>query len=350
MNDNGRQHVYIRYTEVWPNGMRDALFARLKSNGKFHCDSDAGYVQKARLESTMPVNMRERLATEGVKKYYARDDEATHESTLDGLPKKVLDDGDEDINNQLWDLYGAWPTTSAPVRVSTKLTWPLPFSQVHALLMGVGWSAEDIEAMETALFHEEDSGRRDGCGAEQVTWPDIQHVMRKAVCKSGRGDEWTQELEAAYSALTQKIRLSLKIERHKLAGLMKGSWRMYCKPLDDDEFSYGFIVGSVDDKNLTFTAHSRAEGRYKIEDGRLEYNNSNGRQHVYIQYTEVWPNGLRDKLFARLKWNGKFHCDSDAGYVQKARHLITMPKSVEQKMGVEGVKKYYALDDDALAD
>ena len=123
---------------------------------------------------------------------------------------------------------------------------------------------------------------------------------------------------------------------------------MYCNPPDKPEFSYGLVITDVDEKSMTFKARSAILGRYEVADGRIEVDDEFGRQHVHIRYTEVWPNGMRDELFARLKSNKKFQCESDSGFVQKARHEETMP--VAERYMREDMKKYYIGEQDAYQD
>lgn len=67
----------ISYTEVWPpNNQLDAIAARLKSNGKFQCESKMGFTQKATRESNLPEDPEERMAKAGSKKYYEGDRDA----------------------------------------------------------------------------------------------------------------------------------------------------------------------------------------------------------------------------------------------------------------------------------
>ena len=59
---------------------------------------------------------------------------------------------------------------------------------------------------------------------------------------------------------------------------------------------------------------------------------------------QVWGNGFVDEVSARLKSNGKYTCESDMGYVQKARRQDTM-------LGIRGEDedaKYFLGDEKAL--
>ena len=65
----------------------------------------------------------------------------------------------------------------------------------------------------------------------------------------------------------------------------------------------------------------------------------------------MWPNGQRDALTARVKSNGKFLCESESGYYQKAtREDLNLPPDAEDRIGEEapaGIKKYFLYDNDA---
>ena len=76
MFDEATGRVRLSYVEAWPDGMRDALTAVLKSNGKFQCESTGGFIQKARREDTLPADAEERLNLPESKKYYAQDGDA----------------------------------------------------------------------------------------------------------------------------------------------------------------------------------------------------------------------------------------------------------------------------------
>jgi len=322
----------------------DALFARMKSNGKFQCESADGYVQKARHEGSMPDDASERDAVDGVKKYFLGD----HDGLVDEASVVELEGSIEArlerVNEELWDVYGAWPNKAEAVLINGKFTWPLPFEgeeSITSLMINAGgWSAGDMPGIAVRLFDESDTGRRAGCTREQVTWPDVQRIFCNAICKS-QGVEWSAEMDVTYAALEVKNRLSLKVEREKIQELLMGRWRMYCVPQEGDPFSYGLIIKIFDDEKLTFSGTSAIPGRYEVEDGTVEYNNNNNRQHVYIRYNEAWPNGFKDALFARMKSNGKFQCESDSGFVQKARHEGSMPDDPAERDAAPGVKKYY---------
>jgi len=70
----------LSYKEAWPNGDKDALTARVKSNAKFQCDSKGGFEQKATREDlNLPKGKEARIgegAPVGVKKYYLNDGDA----------------------------------------------------------------------------------------------------------------------------------------------------------------------------------------------------------------------------------------------------------------------------------
>ena len=186
----------------------------------------------------------------------------------------------------------------------------------------------------------------------QITWPDLQRTFRTGLCEALGAEEWNHDLDVAYPPLAHRVTLRLKIDRGRIKEMLEGPWRMYCQPPEGDPFSYGLIIKEVtelDETTFSFTGSSAIKGRYEIVDGRVEYMNDHKRQHVYITYKEVWPSGLVDSLFARMKSNGKFTCESDSGYVQKARHKGTMPEDLDHEDVPLGVKKYFVGDGDGNA-
>ena len=127
---------------------------------------------------------------------------------------------------------------------------------------------------------------------------------------------------------------------------------MYCKPKDGQAFSYGLIISDVNLEEHIFSGRPCTEGRYELEDGSFIYDEKTCR--LNISYTEVWPDGSRDMLQARVKSNGKFHCESTAGFEQKASNVVkNFPENPEDRIGEHakpGIKKYYLLDEDFLVE
>ena len=132
--------------------------------------------------------------------------------------------------------------------------------------------------------------------------------------------------------------------------MMQGEYRMYCKPEDGEAFSYGLIISDVNLEEKIFSGRPRAEGKYKLEDGSFTYDEKTGR--LNISYTEVWPDGTKDMLQARVKSNGKFQCESTAGFEQKASNVAkNFPEDPADRIGEDakaGIKKYYLGDQDHL--
>lgn len=57
-----------------------------------------------------------------------------------------------------------------------------------------------------------------------------------------------------------------------------------------EAFSYGLLiteVTEVDPTTFTFKGGSVVPGRYRVEDGRVEYRNDRGQQHAIIKYNEA---------------------------------------------------------------
>ena len=83
----------------------------------------------------------------------------------------------DDINEELWSVYGAWPNKAESQVIDSKETWPLPFAgrltalftSVTSLWVSVGWSLADVQALSTVLFDGSNPDRREGCCMEQAT-------------------------------------------------------------------------------------------------------------------------------------------------------------------------------------
>ena len=122
---------------------------------------------------------------------------------------------------------------------------------------------------------------------------------------------------------------------------------MYCKPSEGNSFSYGLIIKDVDVEGGTFRGGSIKKGKYKVENGRLEYETKTGR--LNISYDEAWSNGQSDTLHARVKSNSKFQCESVGGFEQKASNVLNLPDNDDERTGDHaepGIKKYYIGDQD----
>jgi len=287
---------------------------------------------------------------------------------VDGLTKMVHEKGHEDCIAGIWQIFAAWPNPMGEeqevMRINRKdgspqmkKTWPLPWTtdgegpSVVKVLEECGWGEFLIAAIKTQLFDKKDqSGVHANCNEETVVWPDIQQAFRSAVTE----EPWSELLSMEWEPLAPEVTLRLKIEKTKLKEVLEGEWRMYCKPEDGGEaFSYGLLTQEVvvdpETGNGSFSGRSRVEGKYVVEEGIIEWNPINGR--TKISYCEVWPNGQRDALTARVKSNGKFLCESESGYYQKAtREDLNLPPDAEDRIGEEapaGIKKYFLYDNDA---
>ena len=76
--DEATRQVKLTYVENWTGTrLKESQVARLKSNGKFQCESKRGaefpYAQKGRRLDTLPEDPGERLSNERARKYFARD-------------------------------------------------------------------------------------------------------------------------------------------------------------------------------------------------------------------------------------------------------------------------------------
>ena len=90
-------------------------------------------------------------------------------------------------------------------------------------MCGVGWSAAELDTLQALLFDKSDAWRRDGCSMEQVTWPDVQHVFRTALCRA-KGlvvKYWSEADDEMYPVLNSRNRLRFKIEKSKIDDQVK---------------------------------------------------------------------------------------------------------------------------------
>lgn len=291
---------------------------------------------------------------------------------VEGLAKALKELKHDESLEKMWAVYSAWPNpfgeeeeiirfNRKSMKDSEKQTWPLPFESegdapsVTSVLTACGWSEFLIGSLKTVLF---DKGKENQihpqCTPAQVSWPDLQQAFRSAIA----GDQgWHTDMDREWPPLAYFITLRLKIPKDRIESTLVGEWRMYCKP-DEGQgqgpaFSYGLMINKVDMEHWTFEGGPRQQGKYKIENGKMNYTEESGR--LQITYDEVWPcaGGLeqRDKLIARVKSNGKFQCESASGFEQKAtREDLNLPSSKEERIGQGAkhkIKKYYVKDEAA---
>jgi len=279
---------------------------------------------------------------------------------VEGLSKLIHEQGATKSIDMMWEIYAAWPNPFGEEQECARMnrkkgtpeikkTWPLPFEgekSVTSVLTECGWSEMLIAALKTQLIdRKEDSGVHANCTEAEICWPDLQQAFRAAVSEDG----WDDEKSGEWPPLAPFVTLRLKIPKEKIVEMLAGEWRMYCKPDEGDAFSYGLVVEEVDIENWTFKGKARTADKYVCENGKMVWNEKNHR--LRITYEEVWPNGQRDALAARVKSNGKFQCESAAGYEQKAtREDLNLPSDAEERIGEnapDGIKKYYTYDHDA---
>lgn len=294
-------------------------------------------------------------------KYYLGDRDAAYE--ID--PTQVIkfhdlceELGTKGIQELLTHLFFQWPTIpQQPTEIhrygGKRKTWPIHPEQVKEAIT-CGGKYDDKVAYSVLLELFENSGCE--CKQEQsiVVWPDVQQIF-------------TDELGEAKSKEVKMIsgdppadpiipNLTLKIPEEHIKPMLIGEWRMYCKSTGnggkDPAFSYGLIIDDVTEvehtghcKKYEFKARPRQAGKYDVKNGTCVWNEA-GSGRLFMEYVEVWPNGTEDHLKARLKSNGKFQCNSEAGFIQKARKEDTLPTS--HKLRLES--KYYAGDTDAAED
>merc|ERR1711865_587936 len=198
-----------------------------------------------------------------------------------------------------------------------------------------------------------DKNHVDVCAEERLCWSDFQVLFNEEL-----GSDAIHVFMLENAGDKFKTNLTLKIPEEKIDECLKGEYRMYCKNIEqNNSFSYGLIIDSVTEagcepngfgtekKSFTFTGKPRLGGKYVLENGTATWNEQ-GSGRFNLKYDEHWPDGMVDKLQARLKCNGKFACDSTAGFVQKARKESTLPVSAKQRME----SKYYIGDQDAASD
>jgi len=361
-NEEHTGRVRLNYTEFWPGAKgiqptEDKLLAHLKVNMKFECESTQGFIQKARKECTLPASAAERYKN----KYYIGDKDAADEMDPNDrchFGDWIAEHGHAGAQEFLTHLFFAWPTISGG-RSSEELkkyghsikTWPLSMVEAKAAIMSGDKYEEKVAVGVIAAMH--DKNHVDVCAEEKLCWSDFQVLFNEDL---GADAKHVFMLEKAGDKFLTN--LTLKIPEEKIDECLKGEYRMYCKNIEqNNSFSYGLIIDTVTEtgcepngcgtekKSFTFTGRPRLEGKYVLENGTATWNEQ-GSGRFNLKYDEHWPDGMVDKLQARLKCNGKFACDSTAGFVQKARKESTLPVSAKQRME----SKYYIGDQDAASD
>jgi len=360
-NEEHTGRVRLDYTEQWAGkgGTCDHLTAHLKVNLKFECDSQCGFIQKARRESTLPDehHVEERL----VNKYYIGDTDAAYEIDPNNVCKFadwIATAGPAGAQEFLTHLFFQWPTLPAnPEKVHRyghkRETWPLTADQVVAAITAGGKYEQKVaDGMLTHMF---DKNECEACKGETIMWPDFQVIFEHALPDTAKQVKMLEKLE--HKPEQHATNLTLKIPESKISECLCGEYRMYCKNVQqDNSFSYGLIIDSVTEtgsedngfgtqkRTFTFIGRPRLDGKYKLESGTGTWNEfGSGRFH--LEYAEHWPDGMVDNLKARLKCNGKFACDSTSGFIQKARKESTLPDELDKRMA----SKYYIGDQDAAS-
>lgn len=347
-NEHHTSRVVVSYTEqsFGKGGGAEKIEGRLKVNGKFECDHTDGFFKKARREDTLPEDPHARMSL----KYYLGDRDAVFEidpNLCIGFPEMCAELGHEGIQDFLSHLFFEWPTLPNPsVEVETygkkRVTWPVDAACIKSCVMHGGkYEEKYANSLLSELFSCESCETTEEL--KIVHWPDVAHVFRNHL-----GDAVAAELYM----LDATVSLTLKIPEDKIHEMLMGEYRMYCKSTagkNDAAFSYGLIIESVTEtshvgrmKTFDFTGRPRHHGKYTVNKGKAVWNEF-GTGRLFLEYTESWPNGTDDNLRARLKCNGKFTCESTAGFIQKARKEETLPTSTKLRME----SKYYAGDTDA---
>jgi len=314
-----------------------------------------GFIQKARREDTLPTDPHDRMKC----KYYIGDRDAAFEidpNLMMKFDQLCTELGNDGINEFLTHLFFQWPTLpTKPEEVhrygSHRKTWPIPPAAVKECIMS---NPKYEEKMVNSVLDEMFENKGCECKKEDnfVCWPDVQCVFRVHLGDAAAGN---------VLMLDPKTTLTLKIPEAMIEDMLIGEWRMYCKSTANDgkdpAFSYGVMIDTVtvgpgtdnghgtQMKKITFTGRPRQHGKYELKEGEATWNES-GAGRLFLKYTEAWPNGTDDHLEARLKSNGKFACDSTAGFIQKARKETTLPSEAGERMK----SKYYAGDTDAAHD
>jgi hypothetical protein len=322
---------------------------------KFECESTQGFIQKARKECTLPLDAAERMHN----KYYIGDKDAAYEidpNNVCHFGDWIAEHGHAGAQEFLTHLFFAWPTLPREPEELKKYghsikTWPLTASEAKAAIISGGKYEEKVADGVIAAMH--DKNHVDVCAKERLCWSDFQVLFKEDL---GADAKHVFMLEKAGDKFLTN--LTLKIPEDKIDECLKGEYRMYCKNIEqNNSFSYGLIIDSVTEtgcepngfgtekKTFTFTGKPRLDGKYVLENGTATWNEQ-GSGRFNLKYDEHWPDGMIDKLQARLKCNGKFACDSTAGFVQKARKESTLPVSAKQRME----SKYYIGDQDAASD
>lgn len=253
--------------------------------------------------------------------------------------------GVEGANIFLSHLFFQWPTLP---REPEKLkrygddskTWPLSQSAAKGCIAAGG--RYNVQLADSILRRMVDLSSCELTRDGRVTWPDFQYLLRHELGTAA----------VSVPMVDKKVTLTYKIPEEQIKSMLCGEYRMYCKSdYDHSEFSYGIIIDSVTEvesgpnnfgsimRRYEFTGRPRLEGKYVLENGSAVWN-EHGTGRLFLEYSEHWPDGMLDKLKARLKCNGKFTCDSAKGFIQKARKEDTLPISIMQRME----SPYYACD------
>jgi hypothetical protein len=360
-NEQHTGRVKLDYVEAWPGAKgvaptRDELKAHLKVNLKFECESTQGFIQKARREDTLPLDAEERMKN----KYYIGDRDAAYEidpNNICRFDEWIVEIGAAGAQEFLTHLFFQWPTLPKEAEEVKRYghdrkTWPIGTQEAIAAITAEGKYEEKVASGVLQAMY--DKNHIECEAGERITWPDFQQLFEQDLGAAAK-DVFMLEKDAKGRWATN---LTLKIPFDQISACMCGEYRMYCMNIaQNNSFSYGVIIDSVTETGsedngfgtkkhtFTFTGRPRLEGKYALENGTATWNEQ-GSGRLQLWYDEKWPDGMVDKLQARLKVNGKFACDSDKGFVQKARKEDTLPVSSHERMK----SKYYIGDQDAAHD
>jgi len=234
-----------------------------------------------------------------------------------------------------------------------KVDFAVPFEgslSITSMAKRSGWEDMGIEDLGSALFSEGNKRLRK-IAKDGVLWEDIQTVFRCAVQELAGVPEWTETMDKTWPPLARAVTLRRKVSRDQLSQILDGEWRVHCvpenKPDDPDAaFSYGIVLSDFDKEALSFMGRSEAEGKYVINDGKVEMDDVRG--FARLTYTEEWPNGIKDKVQAWLEMDGEFKCDMAGGYLSCARRVDTMGLSSKLRVKAkDDSEKFFRGDKDA---
>jgi len=228
--EGGCQHVVLSYCEVYPDGARKLVSARLKSNGKFQCTREDGRKQKGRREDSCTAAL-ERGEKDVIKYFEGELEVFENAKKRQQLVEGMLDD-EAALQEKLWPVYRSWDMSGKPQDMPGARLWPMPFAGEHSvcsLLQSAGWNELELEMLQVLLFDKSDAWRRTGCTEHEVDWSDLQHVLRTVLCRA-KGvvvEFWSSADDELYPVLNPQVQLRGRASTYlqSLSNYFNSPWR-----------------------------------------------------------------------------------------------------------------------------